>query len=47
MDNFNDLAALYVLNMIIAHNKAADNQRNEFSVKYDPFSLSDRVFLKS
>jgi len=44
MDNFNDLAALYILNMV--DEEAAYNPRHGFTVKYDPFTQCDRLFLK-
>lgn len=47
MDYFNDLVALYAMNMINAHEIAANNPRLEFSVKYDPFNQSDRLFKKN
>lgn len=45
MDNFNDLAALYVMNII--DDLPAYNPRHGFSVKYDPFTQCDRLFLKN
>jgi len=45
MDNFNDLAALFILNMI--DEEAAYNPRHGFTVKYDPFTQCDRLFLKN
>lgn len=42
MDNFNDLAALYVINII--DDVPAYNPRHGFSVKYDPFTQCDCLF---
>eukprot|EP00102_Acyrthosiphon_pisum_P026236 XP_016663446.1 PREDICTED: putative nuclease HARBI1 isoform X2 [Acyrthosiphon pisum] len=45
MDNFNDLAALYIMNMV--DEEASYNPRHGFTVKYDPFTQCDRLFLKN
>jgi len=45
MDNFNDLAALYILNMV--DEEASYNPRYRFTVKNDPFTQCDRLFVKN
>lgn len=47
MDNFNDLAPLYVINMINDQEIAANRPRRSFSIKYHPFYQCDRFFLKN
>lgn len=46
MDNFNDIANMYILNMINDHKVTANNPRTGLSVKYDQFILSDYIFKK-
>lgn len=47
MDNFNDLAFIYAVNMVNAHELAANNTRKGFSLKYDPFTQCTRQFVKN
>lgn len=47
MDNFDDLAYIYAMNMINEHEMAIHNPRRGFSVKYDPFTQCERIFLKN